>query len=889
MDNSDDNRGFDQYLINLKQQIENETSDERRQELILDYFYLSENKQYLCQDSIKNDIETPQAKQQSICQYKDLIENQNISKSNDQNKPVQFSAFKQQDDQYDNKPPYYQYNSKQKDQNRNNLQQNNTSKCSIESEITSNISDTNQQNIRQQLQIDLQKENENLFRLEEKIKKIDQSNATQLVADLQDEIELTKGKIISLQDQIQNSPSITKQQAQDQKDQSIQPIKTFQIQYEGNKQDFLNKPDNIQMRNGNQNNFLLYQAGNFEDESQIRSQSASFYQRENVQVLQNGNSYEETQTQGMDPNEDIYIEKRSNLEVELKKKIEIQESLIMKIDQMSLDEKQSSEKKENQKQIQQIEQKIEEILNQLDMLGDKLSKLKNKQQNQNSNSKISIESQSKYNQNINSKRGINQLENNFDMTNEVKTIYFFDKNIAQDTLFNKPYLPDQNSQGITMNKEQQRAESYQLDRGNGNNNSITIYAGKKDLQQKGFTEGWFHKSGFGFLRYDLFNEPQLFSNILNHKYDQDKKIKIREKYFYEFIYKCLININEEIYGLDILTIHEKYYFKKFISVLKEYLKLRNMQITKIYQQESQDENINSLFITSSNENEVLITELYLRNAETEYKLMVDYQGFYLGKIREQQSLQEGLFPQKKVRLCLLPLREIKQINFYEFEEQDVKQLQNGQTKIKQFRKSMFTWLSNDKYFSQNIQTSTEELNGQQVSLVKFVDLIIQECNKALITKYYDLDNSENILASNDCNDDQEKRKGINNFKKYYLIHILLFFKVQKGEIPPQVEYIINELQQKENTNQDVALHNDYRQQMYPTYQQLNQNPYKRLKHNNYNINNNSFNNRQYYNQPYSQQNNIRQNQYNNNRQFQYQNYQPNSFNRNYYNDFNNFQ
>ncbi|EAR95508.1 hypothetical protein TTHERM_00079120 (macronuclear) [Tetrahymena thermophila SB210] len=782
MDCSDKNLEVDKYLEDLSNQIEI-SSDERKVQPLLELINQAELKQ------------------------------------------------KDDNDSYKNKLPYPQYDCKQKDQNISNMQQNNASICSIDSEIKSLISDTNQENVCQQFQKNLLIEQENVSSLEEEdLKKIDKINSTSLT-NMQNEIKLTSVKNIRLNDQIEDVPQIINQQTQNQ---NIQPQKSAQIQEEEeNKQDFLDKSNDIQMNKEIQNIILLNQTNNFQDESKMQSQSPSFYQRENDQVQQNENSNEVTQTQGMDPKEALELiqSKLSYLQVELSKKFNINESLIKKIQKMYIDG--SLSMNEIQKQINQIELRVFEIFNEFDKLDEKFTEL-SKQQNQNSNSKLQIESQSKYNQNINSKRDISQLENNFDIQNEDNTTQSFNNNIqkvipSHKDILNELNLPDQNSQGVIMHNKQQIAESYYLDlekqthSNNENNNCITIYDSKRELVKNKFIEYRSQDLCLCYLSYNLDSESDLkiYSSDL---YNIQKK----QKCAYQFLFQCIIN--EDMYDSKEFSQKENNYLKKFASVLKEYLLLRNMQITKIYLQQSIDENINSLFVTSSNENEVLITELYLRDAEAQYKLLVDYQGFYLGKIREQQSLQEGLSSQKKVRLCLLPLRKIR---FYEFEEQHIKQLQKDQTKDLIFRRSMLKWFSNNNKFFQIVNNLTEGFNGKQINLKKFVDSIIEECDQKYIKKYYLLDNSENILASNDCIDAEAIQKGIDNFKKYYFIHILLCKKLQESDIPPQVQQIVNELEQVENINFNKISQNNNQHQTHPI-DLLNQEPSKKFKSNNYN-------------------------------------------------------
>ncbi|KAL4508123.1 hypothetical protein ABPG72_021496 [Tetrahymena utriculariae] len=804
MDSSDKNatlQALDQQIENLKKQIEdNNISDQERDIIIKELFSLSTYRETFCEDNFKDDdAKTAEVKQQSNSNTVGLALSQNSSQNKDQNQLI-YSSTPQLFNN-DQQPTYYQYNCKQQDRNRTNIQQNKAGKCSIESEIV--FSDSNKQNEIEQKQKELKMEKEKLSRLEEEIKQIDKSN-TLLFQSKEDELDISRVNIMILQEQIEinsqgSNGSKNIWQSQDQSNQ----LSKNQIEDEQRKQGLLAKSIPNQMKEEIQYNMNHYQVNNFKDESMINSQPSNFYQGQNGQALLNDNLYQETQTADMNPIEDLELveNQKSKLESKL-------DSVCRNMENLSIN---GSNSIEIQQQMQQSEIEIQSIMNQIEFLNIQSSKLKAKQPNQNYGSMFSSDSQSNYGDKISSKRGLSQLENESSIPSQIINKCYFDQRDSLNS-FNQP---DQGNLAITKNQEQLNTQRVVLER-NLPSNNITIYASKREHQQKGFVDDIFRDIlGLSFLRYDLINDTDIITNILNYKYKNNLGSKKIENIAYEFLSACLLN--KEVCNQNGLSINEKNYFRKYSQILKEYLNLRNMNIINIFQK-SAEENINSLFITSSNEKEVLITELYVRNGDVKYKLLVDYQGFYLDMIANQQSQQEGLFPQKKVRFCILPLRNINKINFCELDDQDIKQFQKGQTKNQIFRNSMVRWFINDIIYL------NEQFKGLQQSLENDVNSIAQKGDIQLIQKYLILDNSENTLVQNDCKDPYARKKGIENFKKFYYTHILLYQKLKNTNLPSHTQQIVyNLLSQLEPSNYDDILtyqqHNNYEEQFEQTFKE----------------------------------------------------------------------
>ncbi|KAL4495808.1 hypothetical protein ABPG73_010876 [Tetrahymena malaccensis] len=741
------------------------------------------------------------------------------------------------------------------------------------------MSDSNKQNESEQLQIELEKELENFNQLEQEKSQIDKSNR-ELLERKQDELDLSEVKIKSLIEQVEKKQqdcnfSENKWLTEDQNKQT--PNNQL-YNNQQRQQDYFAKSDTSQMIIENENNFLHNYLYNFKDDTEINSQESSFIQRNYDQAIQNHTSILETETKGMNDQEVLnLIESKKS---DLVKKWDENDSLIIKFQNLSIGNQQNDQSK----QIKDIKDKNNDIICQLDALDIKYSSIISKSSNKNfDSSQLKQESQSFYNQNINSKRSISQLENDNIMQDENKITIIYKQNPETSAQIQR----DLQNKQETIQSGSQNTQRVILDR-NPSSNNIIIYATKQQHLGKGFTEDIYHNNiglsyKYSCLKYNL-KDKNIIKNILNNNFYYDSQIKKIEQFAYLFL---AAQLDDKHYQVQCLSFNVMNYFAKFAQVLKDYLNLRNMSINQIEIINTSD-NINSLFVRSSNANEILITELYLRHGQVDYKLLVDYQGFYLGQIIKQQSLQEGLFPQKKVRLCMLPLRNIEYINFCEFDEKDIRDLQKNQTKDPIFRKSMKKWF---EYEVKNqllpINYTTSEYKGQQLSLEKFVDSITEECNLQLIQKYLVLDNSENLLISIDCKDLEAKKKGVENFKKFYYIHILLCFKLKVINLPQYAQQIVNPLlDQLNNLYNGQAVtqqrRNPYQQQMYPNQFYQNQYPYKKFQTNNTYSNNNNHQNNYYYNnnnnpnnynryQPYYQRNN------------NFQNYNRNQYQEDFYN------
>ncbi|EAR95509.2 hypothetical protein TTHERM_00079130 (macronuclear) [Tetrahymena thermophila SB210] len=338
---------------------------------------------------------------------------------------------------------------------------------------------------------------------------------------------------------------------------------------------------------------------------------------------------------------------------------------------------------------------------------------------------------------------------------------------------------------------------------NSNDLTIVINQQSEQLKKKGFVKD--NSCQIQYLKYLLDPRAEIKYDAFFEENYEIKMKKEKGQSIHTYVADLFRNNHNMLKFCNSLSQNQKQFLQHYVQVIKDYISIRDMKVTGIEGEFKSEGETKRYDLLAENEKEALIFDWKFSNQDAYYKILVDYQEHFLNQVKVLQQI----YTNKIVRICILPLQEIKQIKFVEFEYQDIQNIQINQAKDPIFQKSML------KIFLKNLKDEPKlkdeysyNAQGQAITVQQQVDKIIQDVDIKQIEYYIDLNNSDELLFKQDSQNSFKKISNKKQFNQFYYIHLLLCQKLSQNNNLQLNEQILDSIQKTmKNTNQIIQKNN----------------------------------------------------------------------------------
>ncbi|KAL4464706.1 hypothetical protein ABPG74_011267 [Tetrahymena malaccensis] len=272
---------------------------------------------------------------------------------------------------------------------------------------------------------------------------------------------------------------------------------------------------------------------------------------------------------------------------------------------------------------------------------------------------------------------------------------------------------------------------------------------------------------------------------------------------------------------DSLSQNQQTFLQHYVQVIKDYISIRDMKVTGIEKEFNSEGERKRYDLLAENEKEALIFDWKFTQQDAYYKILVDHKEHFLDQVRVLQQI----YTNKIVRICILPLQEIKQIKFIEFEYKDIQQIQMNQAKDPIFQKSMLKMFLEDLKREPKFKDEySYNAQGQAIKIQQHVEKIIQEADIKQIEYYIDLNNSDELLFKQNSQNSFKKITNKKQFDQFYYIHLLLCQKLSQNNNSNNHiqlnEQILNQIQKTmKDTNQVISKNDNLNEEIISSHKQ----------------------------------------------------------------------